>query len=126
MAKFIKFNIIEMAAGPHAGPSEEILIPIDKIVAVTDVIAGPEQKTTITLSSSATAKWVIVSDLPLAGVGATTNATQRAMTANPGGIVSTVGSPIKVAQVVVPTNSGRQLITVAQEYTPYINATFTA
>ena len=55
------------------------------------------------------------------------NAIQAAITANPGGVVSTVGSPVSVAQVpLAQTGSGRQVITTAQVNATYTSAAFTA
>jgi|TARA_R110002049_G_scaffold214814_1_gene386301 hypothetical protein len=126
MAKFIKFNINTSILGGDASPIT--LIPIEHIVGVTEAAAGPEWNTVITLNSGNT--WTIVSDQPLAvssgGSGTITEAVYDAITANPGGIVSTVGSPILLAQVPAAQSGeqGRVVITQKQTQVQYISATF--
>ena len=126
MAKFIKFNINTSILGGNASPIT--LIPIEHIVGVTEAAAGPEWNTVITLNSGNT--WTIVSDQPLAvssgGSGTITEAVFDAMTANPGGIVSTVGSPILLAQAPAAQSGeqGRVVITQKQTQVQYISATF--
>ena len=126
MAKFIKFNINTSILGGDASPIT--LIPIEHIVGVTEAAAGPEWNTVITLNSGNT--WTIVSDQPLAvssgGSGTITEAVYDAITANPGGIVSTVGSPILLAQAPAAQSGeqGRVVITQKQTQVQYISATF--
>ena len=126
MAKFIKFNINTSILGGNASPIT--LIPIEHIVGVTEAAAGPEWNTVITLNSGNT--WTIVSDQPLAvssgGSGTITEAVYNAITANPGGIVSTVGSPILLAQAPAAQSGeqGRVVITQKQTQVQYISATF--
>jgi len=126
MAKFIKFNINTSIIGGNASPIT--LIPTEHIVGVTEAANGPEWNTVITLNSGNT--WTIVSDPPLAvssgGSGTITEAVYDAMTANPGGIVSTVGSPILLAQAPAAQSGeqGRVVITQKQTQVQYISATF--
>ena len=126
MAKFIKFNINTSILGGNASPIT--LIPIEHIVGVTEAAAGPEWNTVITLNSGNT--WTIVSDQPLAvssgGSGTITEAVFDAIAANPGGIVSTVGSPTLLAQVPAAQSGeqGRVVITQKQTQVQYISATF--
>ena len=126
MAKFIKFNINTSILGGNASPIT--LIPTEHIVGVTEAAAGPEWNTVITLNSGNT--WTIVSDQPLAvssgGSGTITEAVFDAIAANPGGIVSTVGSPILLAQVPAAQSGeqGRVVITQKQTQVQYISATF--
>tara|TARA_B110000483_G_scaffold200139_1_gene240276 strand:+ start:292 stop:675 length:384 start_codon:yes stop_codon:yes gene_type:complete len=126
MAKFIKFNINTSILGGNASPIT--LIPIEHIVGVTEAAVGPEWNTVITLNSGNT--WTIVSDQPLAvssgGSGTITEAVYDAITANPGGIVSTVGSPILLAQAPAAQSGeqGRVVITQKQTQVQYISATF--
>jgi hypothetical protein len=122
MAKFIKFNCTAAATQPT------VLIAVDQIAAVTTNAAGTA--TTIQLNTSATANWVITHAVALA-VGVTENsvveAIYKAMGANPGGIISTVGSPILLLQTpVAQTGSGRQPITRQQSYVSYIQNVWTA
>ncbi len=126
MAKFIKFNINTSILGGNASPIT--LIPTEHIVGVTEAAAGPEWNTVITLNSGNT--WTIVSDQPLAvssgGSGTITEAVFDAIAANPGGIVSTVGSPILLAQAPAAQSGeqGRVVITQKQTQVQYISATF--
>ena len=122
MAKFIKFNCTAAATQPT------VLIAVDQIAAVTTNAAGTA--TTIQLNTSATANWVITHAVALA-VGVTENsvveAIYKAMGANPGGIISTVGSPILLLQTpVAQTGSGRQPITRQQSYVTYTQNVWTA
>ena len=121
-AKFIKFNCTAAATQPT------VLIAVDQIAAVTTNAAGTA--TTIQLNTSATANWVITHAVALA-VGVTENsvveAIYKAMGANPGGIISTVGSPILLLQTpVAQTGSGRQPITRQQSYVSYTQNVWTA
>ena len=126
MAKFIKFNINTSILGGNASPIT--LIPTEHIVGVTEAAVGPEWNTVITLNSGNT--WTIVSDQPLAvssgGSGTITEAVFDAIAANPGGIVSTVGSPTLLAQVPAAQSGeqGRVVITQKQTQVQYISATF--
>ena len=117
MAKFIKFNINTSILGGDASPIT--LIPIEHIVGVTEAAAGPEWNTVITLNSGNT--WTIVSDQPLAvssgGSGTITEAVYDAITANPGGIVSTVGSPILLAQVPAAQSGEQGRVVITQKQT---------
>jgi len=126
MAQFIKFNINTSILGGNASPIT--LIPTEHIVGVTEAAVGPEWNTVITLNSGNT--WTIVSDQPLAvssgGSGTITEAVFDAIAANPGGIVSTVGSPTLLAQVPAAQSGeqGRVVITQKQTQVQYISATF--
>ena len=122
MAKFIKFNCTAAANQP------KVLIAIDQIAAVTTNGAGTV--TTIQLNTSATAKWAITHSVALVtGVASNSvvEAIYKAMGANPGGIVSTVGSPVLVLQSPLPqTGSGRQVITTKQTNIVYTQNAWTA
>ena len=122
MAKFIKFNCTAAANQPT------VLIAIDQIAAVTT--NGGGTATTIQLNTSATSNWVITHSVALAaGVAnnSVVEAIYKAMGANPGGIVSTVGSPVLVLQAPVPqTGSGTQPITVRQTNVVYTQNAWTA
>jgi len=126
MAKFIKFKINTSILGGNVSPIT--VIPTEHIVGVTEAAVGPEWNTVITLNSGNT--WTIVSDQPLAvssgGSGTIAEAVFDAMTANPGGIVSTVGSPILLAQAPAAQSGeqGRVVITQKQTQVQYISATF--
>ena len=122
MAKFIKFNCTAAANQPT------VLIAIDQIAAVTT--NGGGTATTVQLNTSATANWVITHSVALAaGVAnnSVVEAIYKAMGANPGGIVSTVGSPVLVLQApAAQTGSGRQVVTTSQTYVTYTQNAWTA
>ena len=126
MAKFIKFNINTSILGGNASPIT--LIPIEHIVGITEAAAGPEWTTVITLNSGNT--WTIVSDQPLAvssgGSGTITEAVFAAIAANPGGIVSTVGSPTLLAQAPAAQSGeqGRLVVTQQQTQVLYTGAAY--
>ena len=104
MARFIKFNCTAAAAQP------EVLIAIDQIAAVTTNGAGTV--TTVRLNITANSAWTITHTAAAAG-DSVVEAIYRAMQSNPGGIVSTVGSPVNTAQApAVPSISGAQGRTV--------------
>ena len=87
MGKFIKFN---NALGAASGESKTKLIPVDQIAFVS--ISGAT--TTDIYSQHRDFKYVVTTDQATATYGATTEAIQAALTANPGGVVSTVTPPI--------------------------------
>jgi hypothetical protein len=122
MAKYIKFNL----TAPGGTTGSELLINIDQI---TRIATGPgNTETDIFFDNivTATKKWTVTHLSPLVA-NDVLNAIQAAMTANPGGVVSTVGSPVSVAQVpLAQTGSGRQVITTAQVNATYTSAAFTA
>jgi len=116
MAKYIKFNL----TAPGATTGSELLINIDQI---TRIATGSTTTTDIFFDNNLTAtkKWRVTHLAPLVA-NDVLNAIQAAITANPGGVVSTVGSPVSVAQIPLgQTGSGRQVIT-----TPQVNVTFTS
>jgi|TARA_S200002703_G_scaffold698_1_gene1261 hypothetical protein len=110
MAQFIKF--------PLTGSQEELLIPISEIANVETVTTT---STKIELANG-TKKFTITHLVPLVA-NSVVLAILSAMTANPGGVVSTVVAPLKTAQVPAAQSgqSGKILITQQAEY-----ATFTS
>ena len=120
MAKFIKFNTTDATI-------PTVLIPTQYIVGVATTVTGAVSSTVITLTTGA---WTITSNNPLAvaagGSGTISEAIFAAMAANPGGIVSTVGSPILLAQApAAQTGSqGRILITQPQTQIAYTGAAY--
>ena len=124
MARFIKFNCTAAATQP------EVLIAIDQIAAVTTNGAGTA--TTIQLNTSGTANWVITHTVALAGVSenSVVEAIYKAMQSNPGGYVSTVGSPVLIAQApAVPSiggAQGRTVVTTPASFVTYIQNVWTA
>ena len=119
MAKYIKFDLTAN------DPSPELLIPLAAITycarvsdTVTDVF--------LDINNAASTKWTIT-HTTIASLTAVTEAIQSAQKANPGGVVSTVGAPVSVAQIPLgQTGSGRQVITTAQVNASYTSAAFTA
>jgi hypothetical protein len=110
MAKFLKVVSVKPA-------TPEVLIGIDKIirVAVGDYEGeDPEEFVTIFFEGGTCAL-----TLEFTGVEhavALLKSVNAALTANPGGIVSTVNMPLVTPQTVVPATSGRQLITAPAVY----------
>ena len=121
MAKYIKFNL----TAPGGTTGSELLINIDQI---TRIATASTTTTDIFFDNivTATKKWTVTHLAPLVA-NDVLNAIQAAITANPGGVVSTVGSPVSVAQIPLgQTGSGRQVITTAQVNATYTSAAFTA
>jgi len=122
MAKYIKFNLTT----PGGTTGSELLINIDQI---TRIATASTTTTDIFFDNvvTATKKWRVTHLVPLVA-NDVLNAIQSAMTANPGGVVSTVGSPVSVAQVPLAQSGaqGRQPITTAQVDVSYTSAAFTA
>ena len=87
MGKFIKFN---NALGVASGESKTKLIPVDQIAFVLSSGAA----TTDIKQPNGTFKYVVTTDQATKTYGATVEAIQSALTANPGGVVSTVTPPI--------------------------------
>jgi len=121
MAKYIKFNLTT----PGGTTGSELLINIDQITRIATVSTTT---TDIFFDNvvTATKKWRVTHLVPLVA-NDVLNAIQSAMTANPGGVVSTVGSPVSVAQVPLAQSGaqGRQPITTAQVDVSYTSAAFT-
>ena len=122
MAKYIKFNLTT----PGGTTGSELLINIDQI---TRIATASTTTTDIFFDNvvTATKKWTVTHLVPLVA-NDVLNAIQSAMTANPGGVVSTVGSPVSVAQVPLAQSGaqGRQPITTAQVNATYTSAALTA
>ena len=112
MAKFIKF--------PLTGAQEEVLIPINEIANVETV----STTTTKIDLANGLKKFTITHLVPLVP-NTVVLAIYAAIKANPGGVVSTVGAPIAVAQVPeAQTGSGRQLITTKQTQATYTSSAY--
>ena len=122
MAKYIKFDLTT----PGGATGDQLLINIDQI---TSIATASTTATDIFFDNivTATKKWTVTHLAPLAA-NDVLNAIQAAMTANPGGVVSTVGSPVSVAQVPLAQSGaqGRQPITTAQVNATYTSAALTA
>lgn len=110
MAKFIKF--------PLTGAQEEVLIPVNEIANVETV----STTTTKIDLANGLKKYTITHVAPLVA-NAVVLSIYGAIKANPGGVVSTVGAPIAVAQV-LDSKDGRQLITTAQSQATYTSSVY--
>ena len=123
MAKFLKIPLTGVANTP------EQLVSIDQIVSVVpgDVAgpgANPTTTTRIFLNAAAAFDTIQVTHGIALTAGDVLKAFNSALTANPGGVVSTLGAPLQTAQVVAPTTSGRQLITVQPVHVAYTAIAF--
>ena len=123
MAKFLKIPLTGVANTP------EQLVSIDQIVSVVpgDVAgpgANPTTTTRIFLNAAAAFDTIQVTHTAALTAGDVLKAFNSALTANPGGIVSTLGSPLNTAQIVAPASSGRQLITTQAVHVNYTAIAF--
>jgi len=123
MAKFLKIPLTGVANTP------EQLVSIDQIVSVVpgDVAgpgANPTTTTRIFLNAAAAFDTIQVTHTAALTAGDVLKAFNSALTANPGGIVSTLGSPLNTAQIVAPALSGRQLITTQAVHVNYTAIAF--
>tara|TARA_R110002020_G_C15706424_1_gene721479 strand:+ start:72 stop:476 length:405 start_codon:yes stop_codon:yes gene_type:complete len=133
MAQFLKVN-----AGPVAGDGIDTLIAIDKIAGIQSVVNAANVTTIIIrMTSSATSLYTI--KVPGvtggAGGGATsasrqedaTDAINAALTANPGGVVSTLGAVPALLQIPASQSggTGRQPITTAATFAQYTTCIYT-
>ena len=133
MANYLKVN-----AGPAAGDSIDTLIAIDKIAGIESVV-NAANVTTIILRMNSTATSLYTITVPGvtggAGGGATsasreldvTDAINAALTANPGGVVSTLGAVPALLQVPAAQSGaqGRIAITQAATFAQYTDCIYT-
>ena len=117
MAKFLKIPLTGVANTP------EQLVSIDQIVSVVPgAVAGPGNtpttKTRILLDAAAAYDVVEITHTAALVAGDVLAAFNAALTANPGGVVSTLGSPVATAQVPqqpsISGAQGRTVVTTAQ------------
>jgi len=124
MAKYIKFNLTAPVA---AQTGSELLIEVSDVLRYITVNAT---STDVFLKNplNATRKWTITHANTGIAPSGVLDAIASALTANPGGVVSTVGSPVSVAQVPLAQGGaqGRQAITTAQVNVTYTSAVYTA
>ena len=124
MAKYIKFDL---TAPDATETGSELLI---EVADVLRYITSSATTTTVFLKNplNATRSWVITHANTGISPSGVLDAIASALTANPGGVVSTVGSPVSVAQVPLAQSGaqGRQPITVAQVDVSYTSAALTA
>ena len=128
MAKFLKIPLTGVANTP------EQLIAIDQVVSVIpgDVAgpgANPTTKTRILLNAAAAFDVVEITHTAALVAGDVLAAFNAALTANPGGITSTLGSPVNTAQVPqqpsISGAQGRTVVTTAEVYSPFADCVFT-
>ena len=112
MAQFLKFDL--------TGAQEEALIPVAEIANVETLTT---ETTQIDLTNGLF-KYVITHEIPLEANGIV-KAIYAAMTANPGGIKSTVGIPTKTAQE-LDSQDGKQLITIERTGATYTSSAYSA
>lgn len=129
MAKYIKLNLTT----PGGTTGSELLINIDQI---TRLATASTTTTDIFFDNvvTATKKWTITHTAPLVA-NAVLDAIQSAMTANPGGVISTVVGPVNTAQVPAAQGAGaadgrgpngQLLITQPQVNVTFTSAAYTA
>jgi|TARA_B110000459_G_scaffold17730_1_gene17206 hypothetical protein len=123
MAKFLKIPLTGVANTP------EQLISIDQIVSVVPGdTAGPGGNPTTTtrifLNAAAAFDTIQVTHTAALVAGDVLAAFNAALTANPGGVVSTLGSPVATAQVPQqPSISGAQGRTVVTAQAVFVGYT---
>jgi len=119
MAKFLKI-VSSDATNP------EVLIGIDQITHIKRDVTNPDSEIEIVYGSGAGAATCTITFTGGAGVAVDVlKAFNAALTANPGGIVSTVGSPLVSAQTFVGgAIDGRMVIDDAAVYVTYTVVTF--
>tara|TARA_R100001143_G_scaffold11002_1_gene12713 strand:- start:2511 stop:2915 length:405 start_codon:yes stop_codon:yes gene_type:complete len=133
MAQFLKVN-----AGPVAGDGIDTLIAIDKIAGVQSVVNAANVTTIIIrMTSSATSLYTIAVPGVTGGAGGgatsatrqgdATDAINAALTANPGGVVSTLGAVPALLQIPASQSggTGRQPITTAATFAQYTTCIYT-
>tara|TARA_R100000544_G_C2164859_1_gene29412 strand:+ start:43 stop:423 length:381 start_codon:yes stop_codon:yes gene_type:complete len=125
MAKFLKIPLTGVANTP------EQLISIDQVISVVPGdVAGPGNNPTTTtrilLNAAAAFDVIQITHTPALVAGDVLAAFNAALTANPGGIVSTLGSPVNTAQIPLAQSGqqGRIAITTAQVAVTYTAVAF--
>ena len=129
MAKFLKIPLTGVANTP------EQLISIDQIVSVVPGdTAGPGGNPTTTtrifLNAAAAFDTIQVTHTAALVAGDVLAAFNAALTANPGGVVSTLGSPVATAQVPqqpsISGAQGRTVVTAQAVFVTYTQNAWTA
>jgi hypothetical protein len=111
MANFLKFNL---TAG-----TGELLVPIKEIANVETV----STTTTKIDLVNGLKKYTITHETSPIDTAGVVKAIYAAMTANPGGIKSTVVGPVRVAQV-LDSEDGKQFITTDQDSVTFTSAVY--
>ena len=127
MAKFLKIPLTGVANTP------EQLIAIDQVVSVVpgDVAgpgANPTTTTRIFLNAAAAFDTIQITHTAALVAGDVLAAFNAALTANPGGITSTLGSPVATGQVPqqpsISGAQGRTVVTTAEVAVAYTAVAF--
>ena len=120
MAKFLKVEAV--AAG-----QAEVLIPIDGIAGMLATSDGTDTTLVISMKApGATAKYTVIVVDPLGGLNAMYAAFNKAIAANPGGVISTVVPPLTTAQAPAAQSGqqGRIKITTQAVHTQFASCVF--
>jgi len=121
MAQFLK---VETTTAARA----TTLIPVDRIVNVSETIGGSNTTVVIQLDGPTAGfpKYTITVPNAANGAGVCVKTITDAMVANPGGIVSTVVPPLTTAQVPAAQSGQQGSIKITQPaiYTPFIDCTY--
>lgn len=118
MAQFLK---VEAVSQPQT------LIPIDGIAGMSTAASGANTVLTINMKApGATAKYTVTVVTPAGGASALIESFNKAIVANPGGVVSTVVPPLTTAQTPAAQSgqSGKILITQQAVYTKFASCVF--
>ena len=116
MAQFLKVEAVAQA---------QSLIPIAEIAGITCTSDGTDSTLVIALANGSNTWTVVVAD-PDGGVDAMIECFNKAMVANPGGVVSTVVPPLTTAQAPAAQSGeqGRIVITQPAVYTKFASCVF--
>ena len=120
MTQFLKVEAL--AAGQAV-----TLIPIAEIAGMLATSDATDTTLVITMKTGTPGTYTIVVADPLGGLNSMYKVFNDAITANPGGVVSTVVPPLTTAQVPLAQSGlqGRQPITIAQVNVTYTSAAYT-
>ena len=121
MAQFIKVEAID---------NPQTLIPVAEIAGITATAnLGVDSTVTIALANGSSTYAILVEyDGGQSFLNALIESFNKAIVANPGGIVSTVVPPIQVEQVPAPQSGeqGRIVVATPAKYAQFKSVTFTA
>tara|TARA_R110000782_G_scaffold92230_3_gene175558 strand:+ start:884 stop:1249 length:366 start_codon:yes stop_codon:yes gene_type:complete len=121
MAQFLKVEAL--AAGQAV-----TLIPIAEIAGLAASSDATDTTLVITMRTGTPGTYTVVVADPLGGLNSMLKAFNDAITANPGGVVSTVVPPLTTAQAPLAQSGqeGRILITAQAVYTQFASCTYVA
>ena len=116
MAQFLKVEAL--AAGQAV-----TLIPIAEIAGMLATSDATDTELVITMKTGTVGTYTITVADPLGGLDSIFKSFNDAITANPGGVVSTVVPPLTTAQV-LDSVDGRQLITTQAAHTQFVTCVY--